>query len=169
MMQFEDDDNCPEMEAVITDKSQPFVVKTEADVNDVTEHPRDDKPRPYLCTVCDKQFTQRGNLNVHKRIHTGEKPFVCRMCNKGFTQITHLNVHMIRHTDAEGSSYSCSQCEKRFHSQSILRRHTNVHSSKYKCTECGKCFQRNHHLMRHKLSDSGERPFEFSVCGKRFT
>ena len=46
MMQFEDDDNCPEMEAFITDKSQPFVTKTEADVNDVTEHPRDDKPRP---------------------------------------------------------------------------------------------------------------------------
>jgi len=51
-----------------------FEVKTEADSNDITEHPRDDKPstfevkteikteadvsdykpRPYLCTVCDK-------------------------------------------------------------------------------------------------------------------
>ena len=64
MIQLEADDNCPEMEAVITGKSQPFVIKTEADSNDVTEHPRDDKPRPYLCTVCDKRFTQRGHLDL---------------------------------------------------------------------------------------------------------
>jgi len=25
-----------------------FEVKTEADSNDITEHPRDDKPRPYV-------------------------------------------------------------------------------------------------------------------------
>ena len=28
-------------------------VKTEADSSDVTQHPHDGKPRPYLCTVTD--------------------------------------------------------------------------------------------------------------------
>ena len=41
-------------------------VKTEADSNDITEHPHDDKPRLYLCTVCDKQFKSRPGLRYHK-------------------------------------------------------------------------------------------------------
>jgi len=124
-------------------------MKTEADSNDVTEHPRDDKPGPYLCTVCDKRFKHRHRLNQHKRTHTGEKPFVCRMCNKGFTLKEQLNVHMVRHTGAEGSSYSCSQCEKRFSSQSSLRQHMNIHRSKYKCKECGKCCGTSSELAKH--------------------
>jgi len=100
-------------------------IKTEAD--DITEHPRDGKPRPYVCTVCDKRFTRKDNLNRHRRRHT------------------------------EDNWYSCTQCEKGFHSQSYLRRHMNVHSSKYKCTECGKCFQHSDGLMKHKLCHSGER------------
>ena len=39
-------------------------VKTGADSNDITEHSHDDKNRPYLCTVCDKRFTQKGNLKT---------------------------------------------------------------------------------------------------------
>ena len=41
-------------------------VKIEADSNDVTEHQHDDKPRPYLCTVCGKRFTKKDNLKHHK-------------------------------------------------------------------------------------------------------
>ena len=39
-------------------------IKTEADVSD-------DKPRPYLCTVCDKQFTTKQGLTKHRELHTG--------------------------------------------------------------------------------------------------
>ena len=80
-------------------------MQTEADSNDITEHPRDDKSRPYVCTVCDKRFTTKGNMTEHRKRHTGE------------------NV------------YSCDQCEKRFTSQRYLRTHLNVHSSKFKCSE----------------------------------
>ena len=45
---------------------------TEANSNDITEHPHDDKPRPYVCTVCDKRFTRKQLLNDHKISHTGE-------------------------------------------------------------------------------------------------
>ena len=31
-----------------------FEVKIEADSNDITEHPHDDKPRPYLCIACNE-------------------------------------------------------------------------------------------------------------------
>ena len=47
----------------------PFEVKVEAASNDITEHPHDDKPRPYLCTVCDKRFTTEAVLNRHRQVH----------------------------------------------------------------------------------------------------
>lgn len=28
--------------------------------------------KPFQCSYCGKRFTQRGNLNVHERIHTGQ-------------------------------------------------------------------------------------------------
>jgi len=87
-------------------------VETDADSIIITEHPQVDKPRPYLCTVCHKRFTMKGNLNVHKRIHSGEKPFVCTVCNKRFTQRCSLNRHSKRHTGDHW--YLCNQCEKRF-------------------------------------------------------
>ena len=40
-------------------------VKTEADSNDITEHPHDNNSRPYLCTVCDKRYTTKYELNRH--------------------------------------------------------------------------------------------------------
>ena len=77
-------------------------VKTEADNNDMTEHPHLDTTGSYLCTVCHKRYTSRQSLNVHSKTHTGE------------------NV------------YSCTQCEKRFSSQGGVYMHMNIHAGKYK-------------------------------------
>jgi len=116
-----------------------FEVETEADSNDITENPHDDKPRPYVCTVCDKRFTAKWDMNDHKISHTGEK------------------------------LYSCSQCGKRFTNHRCLWSHMYVHSNKYKCTECGKCFGGSSALTSHWRIHSGEKPFECIVCSKRFT
>jgi len=40
--------------------------KIEADSTDITEHPHDDKSRPYVCTVCDKRFTMKRYMNTEK-------------------------------------------------------------------------------------------------------
>jgi len=97
-------------------------VSTPRDVMDVTEHPHDDKSRPHVCTVCEKRFTKKSNLNEHKFLHTRETLF------------------------------ECHQCKRYFASYAYLRKHMNVHSSKFKCTECGKCCQTNHMLTVHRRS-----------------
>ncbi|GFS89145.1 hypothetical protein TNCV_1258941 [Trichonephila clavipes] len=45
-----------------------------------------DFKKPYTCKICNKGFSQNGDLKRHLRIHSEEKPYVCEMCNKGFSQ-----------------------------------------------------------------------------------
>ena len=40
-------------------------------------------------TFCEK----KGNLNLHFKIHTGERSFQCECCEKNFTQKHHLTKH----------------------------------------------------------------------------
>ena len=89
-------------ESSVENKDQPFEMKTEADSNDITEHPRDDKSRPYLCTVCYKQFTRKDSLKCHSRIHSAVK---------------------------RDDMYSCTQCEKRYSSQHVLSLHCLLYTS----------------------------------------
>jgi len=76
-------------------------VKIEADSNDITEHPHDDKRRPLNRRVCGKRFTTNDGFQSRKQEHAAEK------------------------------FYSCSHCEKRFKALHSLELHMNVHSGKY--------------------------------------
>ena len=53
--------------------------------------------KPFECEICQKSFTQKGQLKEHRRIHSGELPYQCGFCEKSFRNssalVTHLRIH----------------------------------------------------------------------------
>jgi len=52
--------------------------------------------------MCPKDFSTKFNLEVHKKIHSGEKQFQCTMCEKQFIQKSQLKSHMLVHLRVGG-------------------------------------------------------------------
>uniref|UniRef100_A0A8C8FE93 C2H2-type domain-containing protein n=1 Tax=Oncorhynchus tshawytscha TaxID=74940 RepID=A0A8C8FE93_ONCTS len=55
---------------------------------------------------CNKGFSCPQKVEIHQRVHTGEKPFSCTQCHMRFAQAGNLKMHLKVHT-GERSSDIC--------------------------------------------------------------
>ncbi|XP_070575023.1 sal-like protein 3 isoform X5 [Ptychodera flava] len=135
------------------------------------------------CNVCGKVFACASALEIHYRSHTKERPFLCDICDKGFSTRGNLKQHMLTHkirdlpsqifdtNIAASAIYNISNGNGRVPMPPQNNRAIeNIQPKpRHQCASCGKQFQSDSALQIHTRTHTGEKPYQCNVCSRSFT
>uniref|UniRef100_A0A1A8KUS4 C2H2-type domain-containing protein n=1 Tax=Nothobranchius kuhntae TaxID=321403 RepID=A0A1A8KUS4_NOTKU len=138
--------------------------------SELRTHLRSHRARPvYQCAQCDRVFYHLSSLTNHKQTHLDKTGFACSRCNKMFATAKERDSHRVQH---RGVDLSCSICEQKFSSQTLLLRHLQTHSAEgaelcYSCRFCEKTFTGVTQLRIHQRTHTS-RSFQCDQCDKSY-
>lgn len=163
------DNVSPDEDSVITPSSPRLSITNTQKLHEYRKTSRPQVHRRHQCPHCERTFNTVSMLNIHVRVHTGERPFVCEHCPKAFATRSGLDLHVRRHLGVK--PYACPVCDRRFVENSNLRVHMRTHTGEkpHRCSLCDRSFARVFLLQIHQRTHTGERPYSCDVCQRAFS
>lgn len=163
-----------------------------ASSSELQQHQQSHVLRPFSCDICSKRFTHRSYLEIHVRIHTGEKPYSCKYCGKTFSQTSSRNAHERIHERikaAKEAEQNCKQAQEALENEAAEIAHgegegekapeTNSENSTVpnlpvrqaiqSCRYCNKTFTDAALLVSHEQTHMRPRDHICGFCGKAFS
>lgn len=133
------------------------------------EHNRDHSSK-NRCDQCDYVAKSLSRLKSHKLYrHQTERNFECTICSKNFKQRGDLRAHVKRHQIV--APYKCDKCDFETLNEEGLNTHLKLHDKNhdYCCHLCQRVFSRGNNLSRHLKSihhihlPDGQSRFKFKL------
>ncbi|GBN78739.1 B lymphocyte-induced maturation protein 1 [Araneus ventricosus] len=81
----------------------------------------EESEKPFSCDVCNKGFSQKGDLNKHHLTHRNERPYSCDVCGTKYSQKVNLKRHYRIYTNEK--PFSCEVCDGKITVHSVEGTH----------------------------------------------
>ena len=132
---------------------------------------QDIKERGSKCPMCDKTFSNQGNMKTHVVLMHSEyesKMLNCSICNSKFVRICDLNSHKTRHRKIR-KLHECKNCFRSFASLIKMAKHQIEHE--LQPLNCNLCEYKTHDkraLKGHEIIHRQVETFACNYCEKTF-